>query len=182
MQKIYYVIAHLTNGDVRIARNRASYVAGQRRDMFVDLPGFLNVEEAQRVVDAYKETFHGVDIEIVPNWWNMDGSREEIIDKAENGRWCPVTVEKLEDAIRKKLDATTEDSDCIDFLCKNKLCRIYTDEEGNYHFQVEDLNGEVKEKTLPINLDWFNLYTFKPTLCWRFSMEAAKIFLELLKK
>ena len=181
MNKIYYVIAHLPNGDVRIAPNRPTY--DFNLDRVVELPGFLDVEEAQRAVDAYKEAFPGVDIEIVPKWWNMDGSREEIISKAENGRWCPVTVEKLEDAIRKKLDATTEDSDCIDFLCKNKLCRIYTDdEEGNYHFEVEDINGEVKEKTLPINLDWFNLYNFRPYLNWTFLQDAAKIFLELLKK
>lgn len=180
MKKIYYMIAHLSNGDVRISPNRSTYV----NDSFnrIDLPGFLNVEEAQRAVDAHKETFPGVEIEIVPKWWNMDGSREEIIFKAENGRWCPVTIEKLKDAIREKLDATTEDSDCIEFLCKNKLCRIYIDDEGNYHFEVEDLNGEVKEKTIPINLDWFYLYTFKPTLSWTFHAEAAKIFLELLKK
>ncbi len=182
MQKIYYVIAHLPNGDVRIARNRASYVVENRRGMFVDIPGFLDIEEAQKVVNTNKETFPGVEIEIVPKWWNMDGSREEIIGKAENGKWCPVTIEKLKDAIREKLDATTEDSDCIEFLCKNKLCSIYIDEEGNYHFEVEDINGEMKEKTLPVNLDWFNLYNFKPYLNWTFSQEAAKIFLELLKK
>ena len=179
MQKIYCVTAHLPNGDVRISQNRPTYDNNLNR---VDVPGFFDVEEAQRAVDAYKETFHGVDIEIVPKWWNMDGSREEIIDKAENGRWCPVTIEKLKDAIREKLNATTKDSDDIEFLCKNKLCRIYIDEEGNYHFQVEDLNGEVKEKTLPINLDWFCLHNFRPYLNWTFLQDAAKIFLELLKK
>lgn len=180
MNKIYYVIAHLPNGDVRIAPKRPTYDFNLNR--VVELPGFLDVKEAQRTVDTHKESFPGVEIEIVPKWWNMDGSRGEIIGKAENGKWCPVTIEKLKDAIREKLNATTKESDGINFICKNKLCSIYIDEEGNYHFEVEDINGEVKEKTLPINLNWFNLYTFKPTLSWTFLQDAAKIFLELLKK
>lgn len=179
MNKIYCVIAHLPNGDVRIAQNRPTYDFDL--DRVVELPGFLDAEEAQRAVDSHKESFPGVEIEIVPKWWNMDGSREEIIGKAENGKWCPVTIEKLKDAIREKLDAVAEDCDCIDFLCKNKLCRIYID-EGNFHFEVEDINGEVKEKTLPINLDWFHLDIFRPYINWTFLQDAAKIFLELLKK
>ena len=181
MEKIYLVIAHLSDGDVLISPNRRSLCFDfEGKDRMVILPGFQDIEEAQATVEAHKATFPGVNVEIVPKWWGFDV--HDIILKAENGRWCPVTREKLQDAIRDKAESTTEDSDCIEFLCKNKLCRIYIDEEGNYHFEVEDLNGEVKEKTLPINLDWFNLYTFKPTLSWTFHNEAAKIFLELLKK
>lgn len=182
MKKIYLVIAHLSNGDVLISPNRTSYLFDFKgEDKAVILPGFQTIEDAQAAVEAHKANFPDVELEIVPRWWGFDLSREEILCKAENGRWCPVTVEKLKDAIRKKLDTTTEDSDCIEFLCKNKLCCIYIDEEG-YHFQVQDLNGDIKEKALPINPDWFILYSFKPTLSWTFSQDAAKIFIELLKK
>ena len=181
MKKIYCVIAHLSDGDVLISPNRRSLCFGfEGKDRMVILPGFQDIEEAQATVEAHKATFPGVKFEIVPKWWGFDV--HDIILKAENGRWCPVTREKLQEAVWNKTQAVDEDTLDIEFLCKNKLCSISIDEDRKYHFTVEDPDGEVKEKILPFNPHWFSLYSFKPALEYSFCMEAATIFLELLKK
>ena len=178
MNKIYTVIAHLSDGDVLITPNRNRC---DRQGNLKYYPGFPSKKEAEEVVS--KHIFPGVSIEIVPRWTKEAG--EEIIDRTENDRWYPMTVEKLTHAIRSRIDNLKDGYAYFpSFLCKNKLCDIYIDddEDGTIKLHVEDLEGNVKEAILETTMrDYVHCDLAPYVYSWELARDCAEDFFELLK-
>ena len=176
--KIYTVIAHLSNGDVLITPNRKWH---DQHGGLKYYPGFFSKEEAKKVVSMHN--IPGVSFEIVPRWTEEAG--EEIIERAENGRWCPMTVEKLTYAIRHRIDSIKDDYAYFpSFLCKDKLCDIHIDddEDGTIQLHVEDLEGNVKEADLETTMRDYIHCDFAPYVhSWELARDCAEGFFELLK-
>ena len=175
MKKIYTVTAYLSAGTIRLAPN---YGTPDGFGNYTFYPGFSSKEEAENALVG--DEFCGIPFEIVPEWTDEVG--KEIIGRAENGRWCPVTVKKIMDALFERIDGVEEDVWDFSFLCKNQLCSLTVTQDDTLLFQVEDLEGNYKEKEIDFNPCWYEIHTFRPYLYgFRMAYDCANVFMELLK-
>ena len=96
-----------------------------------------------------------------------------------------MTVEKLTRAIRHNFDSIRDDYTYFpSFLCKDKLCDIFIDddEDGTIKLHVEDLEGNVKEADLETTMKDYVHFDLAPYVySWELARDCAVVFLQILK-